>query len=119
MKYLSIALLLWSSVVFAAEAPIPKELIYQDYDANDGKVFSIKTTNIKHLYYWYVESDRCIATLKSKIITLKCEESDQTIVLKQQGTDIVMTLNGQSRAFMEGMLIHDMYWTILKHDKKH
>ena len=118
MKCLVLALLLWSSVAFATEAPVPNKLIYQDYDVADGTVYSVKATNKKNMYYWYVETDRCLAILKSKIITMECDNSPGSIVLKQQGTDVVMTLNSESRAAMEGTLVHGMYWAIVKHSAK-
>jgi len=118
MRYLLLPLLFaLASPVFASEDLVPKKLIFSDMSVADGTSFAVKTTNKKHTYFMYSDGERCIATVKAKKISLTCTDNT-TATISQDGTDVVMELEGRTMAMVEGQLMHGMYWSIMNAEQK-
>ena len=101
----------------AAEGLVAKKLIYQNYSPTDYSMIAVKSTNKKHVYYWYIMGERCIAMANPKTISVSCD-GRRPKVFEQQGTDVVYTYDGELQVVVDGSLYHAMYWAIINHDGK-
>ena len=116
MKCLVLALLLWSSAVWATETPVAGKVIFQYVDESDAsKYYTVKATNTKHKYFWYIEGERCLATLRGKVITAKCKNTTDAII-SQSGSDVLVKHGGEENGYLEGTILYAMYWAIINHD---
>jgi hypothetical protein len=100
---------------YAGVPPVPKEVIYTNTTKGAGMAFTLKTTNQPHKYYWYASTDRCLATVRRKTVTVQCK-GDPDVVMQQDGTDVVATGLEDDITLTEGMLFHAMYWALINHD---
>lgn len=102
-------------VSFAGDEPLPGKTLLQS-SSTDGYVWSVRKTDVKGSYYWYMgENGRHLATIK------KYSPSDKDFFVHVNGTvyhmkdlEVVATKDGSDVLLPKGSLGYSIYMATLK-----